>query len=231
MSTRYNVWMPAATINEGPLTDRRDWLPKTSGNFSIPACLLFSTLLFFLSWDLLFVFTLYEHGKWRRQTSATVIVHLLYRLDRSLVATWKALSNSRVLSQILNCSSKSISIYRNFILRIPKTQSPWWLAHNRLFHQYSALAHVIGWRRHVMNRTACIWFDLWTLRQWWRVSKSMHSSAIRRFLEDVDRTNHNSSNILTHSPVRVNVQSQIVQHKINLNDTDRQNQWRDRLIL
>jgi hypothetical protein len=109
------------------------------------------------------------------------------------------------------------------------SQSPWKIAHNSLPHYYySTLGNVIGWRRH---RTTCNRVVLWTLTQWWRVSKTMHSSAIRWFLDDIDRANYNSSNVLTYSPVRVNVQSQIVQRKINSNNTDRQNRWMDRLIL
>ena len=95
-------------------------------------------------------------------------------------------------------------------------------------NNFITVSLVIGRLPHVMIRTACYWFALWTLWRWWRVTKAMTSWWRRGQCEE---NWYSSSECSTHTQVRVNVQSHINMHEIHLTNIDRQKRWRDRPIL
>ena len=138
------------SIGEQPADGSR--LFEDDGNLLTPTCpLLFSSTL------------LHEHIEWRQQNS-TSVTSIILQLDRSLVQTRKALITyyfpefrTAALNQMI-FNSKSTSLFEF-----------------RISNNFITVPRDIGWLRHVMIRTACHWFALWTLRRWWRVTKAMTS--------------------------------------------------------
>ena len=140
------------------------------------------------------------------------------QLDRSLTPTRKALSIHRVLSENSDRSPKSLISIRKSTF----------LFKSRISNNFLTVSLAIGRLPHVMIRTACYWFALWTLQRWWRVTKAMTSWWRRGQWEE---NWYSSSECSTHTQVRVNVQSHINMHEIHLTNIDRQKRWRDRPIL
>ena len=134
-------------------------------------------------------------------------------------------------------SSTESSIYtQEFFPRIrTAAQNQWsairkstFLLESRISNNFITVSFVIGRLPHVMIRTACYWFALWTLWRWWRVTKAMTSWWRRGQCEE---NWYSSSECSTHTQVRVNVQSHINMQEIHLTNIDRQKRWRDRTIL